>query len=78
MYLIIVASCCDLVESFFCYNWIFLCSFLLESVDLFRGVSHVPFCIQALLHASVECSRKLVVEWVAATDLEDATAAKVS
>ncbi|XP_031493965.1 uncharacterized protein LOC116259255 isoform X2 [Nymphaea colorata] len=30
--------------------------------------------LKALLHASVECSRKLMVEWVAATDLEDATA----
>ncbi|KAG6765543.1 hypothetical protein POTOM_029589 [Populus tomentosa] len=30
--------------------------------------------LKALLHASVACRRKLVVEWVAAGDLEDATA----
>ena len=29
--------------------------------------------LKALLHASVECSRKLCIEWVAATDLEDET-----
>lgn len=29
--------------------------------------------LKALLHASVECSHKLCVEWVAATDLEDET-----
>ncbi|WCJ28449.1 CTP synthase family protein [Euphorbia peplus] len=32
--------------------------------------------LKALLHASVACRRKLVVEWVAAGDLEDATAAE--
>ncbi|KAA8537144.1 hypothetical protein F0562_029630 [Nyssa sinensis] len=30
--------------------------------------------LKALLHASVACHRKLFVDWVAATDLEDATA----
>ncbi|KAH9646066.1 CTP synthase [Citrus sinensis] len=30
--------------------------------------------LKALLHASVACHRKLIVEWVAAGDLEDATA----
>ncbi|CAN6444591.1 unnamed protein product [Victoria cruziana] len=30
--------------------------------------------LKALLHASVECSRKLIVEWIAATDLEDTIA----
>lgn len=29
--------------------------------------------LKALLHASVECRRKLVVDWVASTDLEDST-----
>lgn len=32
---------------------------------------------QALLHASVACRRKLIVDWVAAGDLEDATAKEV-
>uniref|UniRef100_A0A2C9U939 CTP synthase n=2 Tax=Manihot esculenta TaxID=3983 RepID=A0A2C9U939_MANES len=32
--------------------------------------------LKALLHASVACHRKLIVEWVAAGDLEDATAKK--
>ncbi|XP_065852491.1 uncharacterized protein [Euphorbia lathyris] len=32
--------------------------------------------LKALLHASVACRRKLVVEWVAAGDLEDAIAAE--
>ncbi|KAG8044853.1 hypothetical protein GUJ93_ZPchr0008g13907 [Zizania palustris] len=30
--------------------------------------------LKALLHASVDCCRKLVVDWVASTDLEDSTA----
>ena len=34
--------------------------------------------LQALLHASVACRRKLVVEWVAAGDLEDVTAKEVN
>ena len=29
--------------------------------------------MQALLHASIACSRKLCIEWIAATDLEDGT-----
>jgi hypothetical protein len=29
------------------------------------------------LHASVDCRRKLVVDWVASTDLEDSTAIEV-
>ena len=32
---------------------------------------------EALLHASVDCRRKLVVDWVASTDLEDSTAIEV-
>lgn len=35
------------------------------------------FMCQALLHASVACRRKLVVDWVAAGDLEDVTAKEV-
>ncbi|XP_062205503.1 uncharacterized protein LOC133907458 isoform X2 [Phragmites australis] len=30
--------------------------------------------LKALLHASVDCRKKLVVDWVASTDLEDSTA----
>ncbi|TVU35937.1 hypothetical protein EJB05_17844, partial [Eragrostis curvula] len=30
--------------------------------------------LKALLHASVDCRRKLVIDWVASTDLEDSTA----
>ncbi|MGV7462484.1 glutamine amidotransferase-related protein, partial [Mycobacterium kansasii] len=30
--------------------------------------------LKALLHASVACHRKLIVDWVPASDLEDATA----
>jgi CTP synthase (UTP-ammonia lyase) len=33
--------------------------------------------MQALLHASVDCRRKLVVDWVASTDLEDSTKIEV-
>lgn len=36
------------------------------------------FYLQALLHASVACHRKLIVEWIAADDLEDVTAKEVS
>ena len=36
------------------------------------------FCLQALLHASVACHKKLIVEWVAASDLEEITAQEVS
>lgn len=35
------------------------------------------FSCQALLHASVACHRKLIVEWIAAGDLEDITAKEV-
>jgi hypothetical protein len=35
------------------------------------------FNLQALLHASVVCRRKLVVDWVASTDLEESTATEV-
>ena len=31
----------------------------------------MSFGSQALQHACIACSRKLVLEWVAATDLED-------
>lgn len=37
-----------------------------------------PFSLQALLHASVACHKKLVIEWVAASDLEEITAQEVS
>jgi CTP synthase len=33
---------------------------------------------QALLHASVACSLKPSIQWIAASDLEDATAINVS
>uniref|UniRef100_A0ACD5VEU9 Uncharacterized protein n=1 Tax=Avena sativa TaxID=4498 RepID=A0ACD5VEU9_AVESA len=33
--------------------------------------------LKALLHASVDCRRKLVVDWVASTDLEDSTKIEV-
>jgi CTP synthase len=33
--------------------------------------------LKALLHASVDCRRKLLVDWVASTDLEDSTAIEV-
>jgi len=35
-----------------------------------------PF-VQALLHASVACNRKLVVDWVPAENLEDDTSKEV-
>uniref|UniRef100_A0A453JZ72 CTP synthase N-terminal domain-containing protein n=1 Tax=Aegilops tauschii subsp. strangulata TaxID=200361 RepID=A0A453JZ72_AEGTS len=34
--------------------------------------------VKALLHASVACSQKPSIQWVSASDLEDATAASVS
>ncbi|KAK9048446.1 hypothetical protein SSX86_032591 [Deinandra increscens subsp. villosa] len=38
------------------------------------NIWHIPSLLRALLHASVACRRKLVIIWVSATDLEDATA----
>ena len=35
------------------------------------------FSLQALLHASVACRRKLTVDWISAEDLEDVTAKEV-
>jgi hypothetical protein len=35
--------------------------------------SYIIGPVQALLHASVACNRKLVVDWVPAGDLEDDT-----
>lgn len=32
---------------------------------------------QALLHASVACHRKLIVDWIPASDLEETTAQEV-
>ena len=58
----------------------------LFSALMFFYVSKCEFCcltivscknLQALLHASVDCRRKLVVDWVASTDLEDSTAIEV-
>lgn len=39
---------------------------------------HFILYLQALLHASVTCHQKLIVEWIAAGDLEDATAKEVT
>lgn len=38
----------------------------------------VVYTFQALLHASVACRRKLIINWVSASDLEDATAIDVN
>ncbi|XP_058101067.1 uncharacterized protein LOC131245549 isoform X2 [Magnolia sinica] len=38
------------------------------------NIWHIPLLLRALLHASIACCRKLVVEWVPAADLEDTTA----
>ncbi|XP_044506476.1 CTP synthase-like isoform X1 [Mangifera indica] len=44
-------------------------------VGKYTGLSDAYLSVlKALLHASVACHRKLVVEWIAAADLEDATA----
>lgn len=59
---------------------------LFSAVIFFFSVSKCECCcltivscknLQALLHASVDCRRKLVVDWVASTDLEDSTAIEV-
>ncbi|ONK69917.1 uncharacterized protein A4U43_C05F28200 [Asparagus officinalis] len=43
-------------------------------VGKYTGLSDAYLSVlKALLHASVECHKKLVVDWVAASDLEDAT-----
>ncbi|KAK1276990.1 hypothetical protein QJS04_geneDACA011031 [Acorus gramineus] len=43
-------------------------------VGKYTGLSDAYLSVlKALLHASVACRRKLVVEWVAATDLEEST-----
>ncbi|XP_019055548.1 PREDICTED: CTP synthase-like isoform X2 [Nelumbo nucifera] len=57
-----------------------LCDMLHEPVRIamvgkYTGLSDSYLSVlKALLHASIACHRKLVVEWVAATDLEDAAA----
>ncbi|XP_044468705.1 CTP synthase isoform X1 [Mangifera indica] len=44
-------------------------------VGKYTGLSDAYLSVlKALLHASVACRRKLIVEWIAAADLEDATA----
>ncbi|KAM6599112.1 hypothetical protein CsatA_018721 [Cannabis sativa] len=46
-------------------------------VGKYTGLSDAYLSVlKALLHASVACHQKLVVDWVAAGDLEDATAAE--
>ncbi|GJV68263.1 CTP synthase-like protein [Tanacetum coccineum] len=56
------------------------CDMLLEPVRVamvgkYTGLSDAYLSVlKALLHASVACRRKLVINWVAASDLEDATA----
>nr|GEU30907.1 CTP synthase-like [Tanacetum cinerariifolium] len=56
------------------------CDMLLEPVRVamvgkYTGLSDAYLSVlKALLHASVACRRKLVINWVAACDLEDATA----
>ena len=42
------------------------------------SLSVILMALQALLHASVACHRKLVVEWVPAGDLEEITEYEVS
>lgn len=57
-----------------------LCDTLREPVRIavvgkYTGLSDSYLSVsKALLHASVECAKKLVVDWVASSDLEDATA----
>ncbi|XP_051125608.1 uncharacterized protein LOC127247684 isoform X2 [Andrographis paniculata] len=57
-----------------------LCDLLSEPVRIamvgkYTGLADSYLSVlKALLHASVECHRKLCVDWVPATDLEDATA----
>ncbi|KAA8544662.1 hypothetical protein F0562_019491 [Nyssa sinensis] len=57
-----------------------LCDMLHEPVRIamvgkYTGLSDSYLSVlKALLHASVACHRKLIVDWVAASDLEDATA----
>lgn len=56
------------------------CDMLIEPVRVamvgkYTGLSDAYLSVlKALLHASVACRRKLVINWVAASDLEDATA----
>nr|XP_043632088.1 CTP synthase-like isoform X2 [Erigeron canadensis] len=46
-------------------------------VGKYTGLSDAYLSIhKALLHASVACRRKLIINWVSASDLEDATALK--
>ncbi|KAF2302760.1 hypothetical protein GH714_005468 [Hevea brasiliensis] len=69
------------------HEWTFrtkLCDMLhnpvrIAMVGKYTGLSDSYLSVlKALLHASVACHRKLIVEWVAAGDLEDVTAKKVS
>ncbi|OVA10911.1 CTP synthase [Macleaya cordata] len=56
-----------------------LCDMLHDTVRIamvgkYNGLSDAYLSVlKALLHASIACRRKLIVDWVAASDLEDAT-----
>lgn len=42
--------------------------------DMLKGkILYNWYSVQALMHASVACNRKLIVDWVPAGDLEDDT-----
>lgn len=57
----------------------FLKTLLQISWFLKAGKSKSPnTCLQALEHASIVCRRKLVIQWVPASDLEDSAAKEVS
>ena len=52
---------------------------LVPNVMCYLGDDLFPISfLKALLHASIDCSRKLCIKWVAATDLEDETRDEVS
>lgn len=51
--------------------FLFITSFDVLIICVFTFLIIHVFLFQALLHASVACRKKLVVDWIAAGDLEE-------
>ena len=62
---------------FYAVLMINIVSFIIDVNTVFNSCMHL-ILFQALLHASVACSQKPSIQWVSASDLEDAAAASVS
>lgn len=49
-----------------------------KNMSVYINPGYIYFLFQAMLHASVVCQRRLVVDWVPASDLDVETANEVS